>query len=330
MKLIFKVSLIVVIIYALMNYLSDPPYIEKSLTFSKQSEEKVGVSDLSQDGKFTLITNNTSVCLWNNETQKLHLSCLLGVGKDYVEIVKIAKNNQYFVISNRVSVKVFSLVTGKLIGEWSLKDHIINDIALSKDAKVILLGFRSGKVSIINPFTKVMATYQKHKLDINSVSLSDNGMHAFTGASDKTAIHWNTQTGKNIREFTHTSRVNYVKISGDNTLGFSVDAIKQRIIWDLSTGEKISELDSNLRFLVFNDAQFSSDNSLLLSGSPKNTLQLWRVSDGGLVAQWETKHENARSSVLSVAFKDDQVLSSTSEGILESWQMPLKEAVTTE
>ena len=328
MKFIFKISLIIIIIYALINYLSDTPYTSKSLTFSKQSTEKVGASDISQDGKFTLITNNTSVCLWNNETQKLHLNCLLGIGKDYVEIVKIAKNNRYFVISNRVSVKVFSLVTGKLIGEWSLKDHIINDIALSKNAKVILLGFRSGKVSIINPFTKVMATYQKHKLDINSVSLSDNGIYAFTGASDKTAIHWNTRTGKDIRKFTHMSRVNYVTISGDNTLGFSVDAIKQRIIWDLATGEKVSELDSNLRFLVFNDSQFSPDNSLLLSGSPLNTLQLWQVSNGSLVAQWETKHEKERSSVLSVAFNGEQVLSSTNEGILESWQMPPKEEVT--
>jgi len=297
-------------------------YTSAPIAMLEQSESLVEISDISNDGKYTLVANANSVCLWNNLTKKLQLNCITGKAKDYIEIVKIAKNNQYFIISNRVSVRLYALTTGKLIGEWSLQDHIINDIALSKNSDVILLGFRSGKASVINPFTKAMATYQKHKLDINSVSISDDGLFAFTGSSDKTASYWNTATGENSHSFKHLSRVNHVVMSGDKSIGFSIDAIKDRMIWDLKTGNLIAELDSHLRFIEFNDSQFSKDKSLLLSASPKQTLQLWRMSDGKLIAQWAAKHLKKRSSVLSIAFKEKSVLSSTSDGILEEWPMP--------
>lgn len=309
---------------------SSETYTAEALLTVRQSDSLVEISDISHDGKFTLIANDTSVCLWNNVTQKLQLKCITGKAKDYIEIVKIAKNNQYFIISNRVSVRLYALITGKLIGEWSLQDHIINDIALSKNSDVILLGFRSGKASIINPFTKVMATYQKHKLDINSVSISDDGIHAFTGSSDKTAIYWNTVTGESTHVFKHLSRVNHVVMSGDKSIGFSIDAIKERMIWDLSTGTLISELDSHLRFIEFNDTQFSADKSLLISGSPRQTIQLWRMSDGKLLAQWAAKHLKKRSSVISVGFKNNSVLSSTSDGVLQEWKIPSTSVLTAE
>jgi WD40 repeat protein len=287
-----------------------------------QTDALVETSDISYDGKYTLIADEKSVCLWNNNTKNLQLPCLIGKAKDYIEIVKISKNNQYFITSNRVSVRLYAIKTGLLIGEWSLQDHIINDIALSKKSDVILLGFRSGKVSVINPFTKAMATYQKHKLDINSVTISDDGVWAFTGASDKTAKYWSTLTGKTIHSFDHMTRVNHVALSVDQHIGFSIDAIKDKNIWNLKTGELIAELDSHERFMVFNDSEISPDNSLLLSGSPKKTIQLWRLTDGKLIAEWEAANQRKRTNVLSIAFKGNTLLSSTSDGVLEEWQLP--------
>ncbi|MDO7084173.1 hypothetical protein WNY51_11495 [Pseudocolwellia sp. AS88] len=287
-----------------------------------QTDSLVETSDISYDGKYTLTVDEERVCLWNNLTQNPQLPCLTGEARKYIEIVKVAKNNQYFITSNRVSVRLYSIQSGLLVGEWSLPDHIITDIALSKDSDVILLGFRSGKVSVINPFTKVMATYQKHKLDINSVSMSDDGLTAFTGSSDKTAKYWDVITGETIYSFNHMSRVNHVALSADQSIGFSIDGIKDKNIWNLQTGELISELDSHVRFMVFNDSEISADNSLLLTGSPKQTIQLWRLIDGKLIAEWQATHLKKRASVLSVAFKGNSILSITSDGILEEWQLP--------
>lgn len=297
-------------------------YTAPALSSQSQAKTLVETSDISYDGKYSLIADEESVCLWNNLTTQLQLPCLTGKAKDYIEIVKISKSNEYFITSNRVSVRLYSISTGKLVGEWSLQDHIINDIALSKKSDVILLGFRSGKVSVINPFTKAMATYQQHKLDVNSVTISDDGVWAFTGASDKTAKYWNTLTGETIHSFEHMTRVNHVAMSQDQSVGFSIDAIKDKNIWDLKTGKLIAELDSHTRFMVFNDSEISPDNSLMLSGSPKRAIQLWRLSDGKLIAEWESAQQRKRSNVLSIAFKGNTLLSSTSDGILETWQLP--------
>lgn len=297
-------------------------YTSKANSSSHLTGSLVETSDISYDGKYTLTVDEERVCLWNNLTQNPQLPCLTGEARKYIEIVKVAKNNQYFITSNRVSVRLYSIQSGLLVGEWSLPDHIITDIALSKDSDVILLGFRSGKVSVINPFTKVMATYQKHKLDINSVSISDDGKTAFTGSSDKTAKYWDVITGETIYSFNHMSRVNHVALSADQTIGFSIDGIKDKNIWNLQTGELISELDSHVRFMVFNDSEISADNSLLLTGSPKQTIQLWRLIDGKLIAEWQATHLKKRASVLSVAFKGNSILSITSDGILEEWQLP--------
>jgi len=303
-------------------------YTSAAVSSVTHTDVLVETSDISHDGKYTLIADSKQVCLWNNVTKKLQLSCLTGKAKEYIEIVKIAKNNAFFVTSNRVSVRLYSITKGTLVGEWSLQGHIINDIALSKNSDVILLGFRSGKASVINPFTKVMATYQKHKLDINSVSISDDGLYAFTGSSDKTASYWSTTTGESYYTFDHMSRVNHVSLSADHHVGFSIDAIKDRNVWNLKTGELISELDSHLRFMEFNDAEISADNTFLLSGSPKQTIQLWRLTDGKLIGQWQATQLKKRSSVLSIAFKDNTILSSTSDGILEEWELPSKSFMT--
>lgn len=301
---------------------SSDVYTSPVVSSFAQTDALVETSDISYDGRYTLLADENSVCLLNNQTEQLQLPCLTGKAKEYIEIVKISKNNQYFITSNRVSVRLYAINNGLLIGEWSLQDHIINDIALSRNSDVILLGFRSGKVSVINPFTKVMATYQKHKLDVNSVSISDDGVWAFTGASDKTAKYWNTLTGESVHSFTHMTRVNHVALSVDQSIGFSMDAIKDKNIWNLKTGELIAELDSHKRFTVFNDSEISSDNAVLLTGSPKQTIQLWRLTDGKLMAEWQAANLRKRSHVLSVAFKDNTILSSTTDGVLEEWQLP--------
>lgn len=319
-----NVCLSLFLLFVLTNCGMSDTYTSTALSSTVHTDMPVETSDISYDGKYTLIADDKQVCLWNNLTKQLQLTCLTGKEKDYIEIVKIAKNNKFFIISNRVSVRLYSIVKGNLIGEWSLQDHIINDISLSKNSDVILLGFRSGKASVINPFTKAMATYQKHKLDINSVNISDDGLHAFTGSSDKTAIYWNTVTGESIYTFKHMSRVNHVSLSTDQSIGFSIDAIKDRNVWNLKTGKLICELDSHLRFMAFNDTEISADNTLLLSGSPKQTIQLWRINDGKLIAQWQATHLKKRSSVLSIAFKENTVLSSTNDGILEEWKLPSK------
>ncbi|NQZ79876.1 MAG: hypothetical protein HRT52_02555 [Colwellia sp.] len=300
-------------------------FSSNALTQFKQSTDLVAAADISSDGQYSLIADPQKVCVWNNLTSQLQHGCLVGEAKDYIEIVKISKNNAYYITSNQVVVRLYRLHNGKKVGEWRLGENIINDIALSKNADVILLGLRNGKAGIIRPFTNEVFTFKKHRLDINSVALSSDGLTAFTGSSDKTAILWHTKTGKSKHSLKHKSRVNHVQISDDGLVGVTIDSIKDHNIWDLKSGESISELDTHLRFFEFNHSIFSADNKVLLSGSPKQKLQLWRVSDGALIGQWKAYQESTRASVLATSFNEQhQAMSLTTGGMLETWNLPPK------
>jgi len=300
-------------------------FSSNALTQFKQSTELVSTADISSDGRYSLIADPEKVCVWNNLTSQLQHGCLVGEAKDYIEIVKISKNNAYYITSNQVVVRLYHLNDGKKVGEWRLGENIINDIALSENADVMLLGLRNGKAGVIRPFSNEIFTFKKHRLDINSVALSNDGLTALTGSSDKTAQLWHTKTGKNSFSLKHKSRVNHVQISNDGDKGVTIDSISDHKIWDLKTGESIAELDTHLRFFEFNHSTFSDDNKVLLSGSPKQKLQLWRVSDGALIGQWKAYQNNSRASVLATSLNAQyQAMSMTTGGMLETWDLPPK------
>lgn len=314
--------------------------VYNSAAVSKRSYSKsaIATTALSDDGKLTAVINGNGVCLWQNNQQSILPKCLPADHAQHIEIAYISNNNQFLYLSNRVSVKQYTLDNLdnlEIVGEWQVADNIINDMSVSKNGQLLLLGFRSGKASIIDTKANKVTTFQKHRLDINAVSLSENGQIAFTGSSDKVAQLWNTSTGKTLFEFSHASRVNHVDISSDGLVGFSIDAVKERKFWNLQTGQLIAELDTYLKFMEVNDSVFSADKQLFLTGSPRQVLQLWRVADGALLAQWQSVMENGRASVLSVAMNDGDsetikdaktikfINASNSDGVLELWHFPV-------
>lgn len=299
----------------------------KSLSALSHSDNIITASALSNDGQFNLVADGKTVCLWASKQVESPLHCLTGNEAEFIELLDISENNQFYLTSNQMTVRLYSIRSKQQLGEWGVEGHIINEMDISANGQKILLGFRSGEASIIDVKRNNVTTFKKHRLDINSVSLSDDGTIAFTGSSDKKAMLWHTESGNNIHEFKHASRVNHVSISADGKLGFTLDAIKDRTFWDLTTGKSIADLDTNLRFFEFNDSRFSADNSLLLTGSPKQIIKLWRVADGALIGEWQSEATKGRASVLSVAYLgSDNIVTSNSDGLFEQWKLPNTQA----
>ncbi len=314
-------------------------YSSKAISKVSHSKSPIEASALSDDGQLNVVVNSDGVCLWQNLLQNKQQSsapkCLPAAHAQHIEIAHINKNKQFLFLSNRVSVKKYAINSFQIVGEWQVADNIINDISTSSNGELLLLGFRSGKATIIDTQTNKVTTYQKHRLDINAVSLSANGQIAFSGSSDKTAQLWHTSTGETLFEFSHATRVNHVDISADGSIGFSIDAVKDRKFWNLKTGQLIANLDTYLKFIEVNNSAFSDDKRLFLTGSPRQVLQLWRIADGALLAQWQSSMQYGRASVLSVAInKGDEntmantknsisIIASNSDGVLEQWHFPV-------
>lgn len=100
-------------------------------------------ADISDDGKYTLISNNKQVCLWNNQNNNKVYPCLSGLEAQLIKLVGIPSSQRYFYTSNRINVHLYDIQSGRLITVWTAGDNIINNIAMSADDSTMLFGFRS-------------------------------------------------------------------------------------------------------------------------------------------------------------------------------------------
>lgn len=300
-------------------------YTSQAQVTQRYTENIIKAADISDDGQFTLWSDNQVVCLWNNITNE-EKYCLEGIEAQLIELLGISSSQRYFYTSNRVNVHLYNLNTGRLVAVWSAGDNIINDIAIANNDSTLVFGFRNGQASVVSVQSNQINTFKPHRLDINSVSISADGKKAFTGSSDKQAVLWNTQTGETVTSFTHQTRVNHVVLSLDAKTAYTLDAIRDRFFWQIGQQVPLSELNTPIKFIEFNDACFDQQNKWLLSGSPKQKLALWQVSNGAKLAEWQTfkTEQRDRASVLAVSIIDDnQVASFTSDGVYQTWPLNL-------
>ncbi|MDO6426071.1 hypothetical protein Q4489_03555 [Thalassotalea sp. 1_MG-2023] len=309
-----------------LNACTDQPvYTSAAMVTQHYSEAVLKAADISSDGTLSILSDNEQVCIWDNIKNQQNY-CLQGLDAKLIELVGISHTKRYFYTSNRVNVHLYNLATGRLIRVWSAGDNIINDIAMTNNENTLIFAFRSGQASVVSVHSDVINTFKLHRLDINTVAASDDGTKALTGSSDKRANLWSIQTGELLESYHHQSRVNHVALSPTGKIAFTLDAIKDRYFWRTGNTQPQAELGSHVKFIEFNDSQIINHNKWLLSASPKQVIQLWRVSDGELIAQWQAyKHEQRfRSSVLAIEMINPNTIASiTSDGVYQQWSVSI-------
>ena len=168
-----------------------------------------------------------------------------------------------------------------------------------------------------------------HSEKINAVDLSPNGYYALTGGNDYAAYLWDTRTAQVIHRFNHGSRVTQVALDKQGRKAFTADSQKQAQIWDITTGELISNLQFTSRQQIFSAAQFNGDATLLATGSPSRKIAVWDVATGKLQQKWlvaaKKDSRPASAVVYDLTFKDSQLISTSSSGLVETWQISGKQ-----
>ena len=133
---------------------------------------------------------------------------------------------------------------------------------------------------------------------------------------DKTARVWEVATGKNIATLENPSQVRAVAFSPD---GHHVAAASNEHVnlWHTETWQNIAELDVR----TVTSIAFSPDGTCLATGGtlPEQTIRLWDVETGNLVAEFS----GHKSQVESLAFSPDgRLLASGSfDGTILLWDI---------
>jgi len=317
------------LLFFLSGCFSEPP--TTSVFQQGYTQSTAQAAAISADGRFSVVADDKEVCVWSNADKSKLYPCIDGQAAEYVELVGITANNRYFYTSNRVSVSLYNLRNAQLKKVWLTDTKIINDIAVSADGNVLVLGYRTGHSEVINMTANSSVIYPIHALDINRVSVSANGELAFSGSSDKFAKLWRTDTGEIITSHKHRSRVNFVDIKHDAKQGVTLDAINQRYLMSFVGKNKDeatieAELNTRVKFIEFNDSKFSNSKPQLLTASPRQKIQLWHTQTGELLQEWQSfKDQNKkRASVLAVGFYNNRINAITSDGVYEEFVIKTK------
>jgi WD40 repeat protein/energy-coupling factor transporter ATP-binding protein EcfA2 len=229
------------------------------------------------------------------------------------------------------------IISGGLEGSvrvWDLKGNLfckslehgcaVNSLAISADAKYIVVGCGDGKVWVWqnwmqNPCSQ---TFQSHEGEVRSVSISQNSQYIVTGGDDKLVKLWDLN-GKiqNIFEG-HEGRVMSVAISQDHQYIISGGGEFDHTVrlWHRQDPNKFQIFEGHKERV--NAVAFSPNGEYVVTGSNDKTARLWNLQGESLIVF--TGH---RWYINSVAFSHDgkNIASGSAEGVLLMWDLNGKE-----
>lgn len=298
----------------------------------QQTDQSVGgalAADINADANISVVSSiDNGISVWDIQTNTPKFNFRhAGEGDNLVTNLDISYDGLYLLSADKEAFGLWDLTVGEPVGFWRIDESSIRDIAVSKRGLAILVGKSNGKVMYMNPQTGRRLEFLGHTEKINSVDLSPNGNYALTGGNDYVAYLWDTRSGQVIHTFRHTSRVSSVYLDEYGRYALTADSKDQSIIWDLTTGLKIAELDYFERQKILTAGKFSPDGSMLLTGSPSRSLDLWDVQTGARLQQYKVGIRPDATMPTAMVYGVDflgaqKLISVSSSGYSEVWDLP--------
>jgi WD40 repeat protein len=212
-------------------------------------------------------------------------------------------------------------------------------VAFSPDGTQVLTGSADNTAKLWETKTgNLVRTFEGHKDWVTSVAFwpygrgrqgptptptPTAGWKVLTGSADGTAILWDTQTGKQVGQFSQIinqkvkSPVLSVAFSPDGNQVLTGGADTTAQLWDVLTG-KLKFVLAGHKDQVLSVA-FSTDGTQVLTGSGDGTAILWDVQTQTGKSLYQFRGH--KDQVTSVAFSTDgeSVLTGSNDGIAILW-----------
>lgn len=240
--------------------------------------------------------------------------------KEAVRSVAISPDSQILASgSNDKTIKIWNLVSGKLLR--TLEGHLgsVTSVAMSADGQTLASGSGDKTIKIWNLSNgELLHTLSGHIGWVHSLAISPNGYILASGSSDRTIKLWNVSNGELLNTFGgHSGEVKSVAISPDGRTLASGSIDRTIKIWDLNTKELLHTLREHS--VAVRSVAISLDGSTLVSGNNDHTIKIWDL-ETGKPTQTLCEHSGPVSSVTISA--DGQILASGSDdNTIKIWNL---------
>jgi WD40 repeat protein/serine/threonine protein kinase len=287
--------------------------------------EAVNSLDFSSDGKL-LVTGSSdrSIIIWDVQTGK-QLNRFWGhIGA--INCVAFSPDGQFVASGSKdKSIKLRHTQTGDDYRTFRRHTNEVTSVAFDPSGKTIASGSLDSSIRIWSiDENELVLELNAHTAEVNDLAFSPLGDKLLSCSSDNTVRLWDVISGRQVgKSMQHNAEVNSVAFHRNSRLALSASADQSAKVWDLSTYLPLRSLPINANQTTESQTADSTpaqghkasvravalpnDGTLVLTGSLDNTIKLWRLDDGTLLASTQT-HTDA---ILDVAISPDGTLAAS-------------------
>ncbi len=261
--------------------------------------------ECSPDGKILAIHNNTSVRLWDVETDT-HKGTLSGHSKT-ISSMKFSPNGQLLATIADKTIHLWDTETAKQIACYTGVVRQGGFVKFSPDSKLLATPAKVPKMvqlwSTDTGYPKFLLMEQSGGVYL--VKFSPDGNY-IAGISNRYAILWDAKTGRRKAAFIGPEKLSFSLLfspDGGALVGYASASYENKgdnriWIWDTQTGQQkfiLKKHSGNITRTLF-----APNGKTLISGSTDNTMRFWNVATGELLTTLEEYDPDA-----PIAFSPD-------------------------
>jgi WD40 repeat protein len=191
--------------------------------------------------------------------------------------------------SNDKTIKLWDIVSGRVIRTFSGHSDRVNSVTFSPDGRQAVSGSDDKTIKLWDVASgSVIRTFSGHTSYVRSVAFSPDGRQVISGSDDKTIKLWDVASGGVIRTFSgHSRSVRSVAFSPDGRQVISCcyvwgsdDMFK---IWDVATGMEIRTISHRSSGDTPPMAVLSPDGKQIILHTFNDGLELLDITSGNVI-----------------------------------------------
>jgi len=272
----------------------------------------------SPDSKTLAYGNNTTVKLWDLNTQKWESQTLQG-HQAGITSVAFSPDGTTLASAGGDNTIILWNLSGKLLNTLTGHEAAVNQLALSPDNQILASASDDNTVKLWDLNGNLLRTLTEHKYAVTNIAFSPDSKILASASNDSNIILWNTN-GQLLHRLTwpptgHKYAVTNIVFNPCGSILASASSDNTVNLWNLNSN--LPQTLTGHKYAI-TSLVFSHDGQTLATASKDKTIKLWNLQ--GKLLQTLTGHQAAVTSV--VFSNNDQTLASGSEdGTIKLWNL---------